>query len=96
MFDLKKAELELSKNTIQQIEQQTAYTWASRSWVAYSNFMKTKDFRWFEDAEQYYLEACEHAACYTKDALSLLKEIKEKLDPIKKDAELIVRKKSFV
>lgn len=95
-FDTKKANEELSKLTLQQIELNAAYSWASRAFVAYTNFNKSKDFRWFRDAEQYYFEACEHAASYEKDPVNLLKEVKTKVDPVKKEAELIVRKKSFV
>src|ERR1700690_1090810 len=95
-FDLKKAQDELSKKTINQIQVETAYTWASRSIIAFGNFMKTKDIRWYNDGLEYLHESLEHAALSEMKKGGPYKEIQIKLSPIYKEAELLVRKKSFV
>lgn len=95
-FDTKAAAEELTKKNLHQIELETAYKWASRAWVAYTNFNKSRDWRWLCDADDYYHEALEHGALAEQKTNGVLKEIRAKIDPVKKEAELIVRKKSFV
>lgn len=95
-FNTKLAAEELNKKPLNQIEEDAAYAWASRSWVAFTNFNKNKDYRWFLAGEQYFFEACEHAACSDKNYAALIKEIKEKIDPVRNEAHLIIKKKSFV
>lgn len=96
MFDLKSAAEILSKKNIHQIQTDTAYSWASKAIIAYKNFNGSKDIRWFFDAKEYEHEGLEHAALIQAKFPIVLKEIQEKLEPLKKEAELIVKKKSFV
>ena len=52
---------ELSTKTLQQIQVETAYTWAYRAWAAYR--LSTQQFvPWAIDAREYEHEAIEHAA----------------------------------
>lgn len=95
-IDTKKAAEELGKFNLHQIQVTTAYTWASRAWVAYNNFNKSKDVRWYNDAQEYFHEALEHAALAESKQKGLLKEIHDKVLPVQKESELIIRKKSFV
>lgn len=95
-FDTKKSTEELSKLNIHQIQSETAYAWGSRAWSAYFNFVKSKDIRWFFDGREYEHEALEHAALIQTKFPLVLKEIQEKLATLKKESDLIVKKKSFV
>jgi hypothetical protein len=95
-FNTKKAAEELAKANIHQIQSDTAYSWGSRAWVSYTNFIKSKDVRWFFDAKEYEHESLEHAALIQAKFPLVLKEIQDKLEPLKKEADLIIKKKSFV
>lgn len=96
MFDLKKASEELSKSNIHTIQVAAAYSWGSRACVAFQNFLKTKDVRWYHDALEYYHESLEHAALVENKKAGTLKEVQNKIQPLADEALLIIKKKSFV
>jgi hypothetical protein len=96
LFDIKAAQLELSKKRLTQIEFETAAKWYARAFVAYTNFTKTKDIRWYLDGDTYENEAIEHGAFVEGKNTDVLKDIRSKVAVVRKEAELIVKKKSFV
>ncbi len=95
-FDIKAAQVELSKKLVHQIEFEAACKWAARAYVAYMNFIKSKDARWMFDAENYWHEYLEHAALSEGKNAEQLVKIRAKVEPLRKDANLLVKKKSFI
>lgn len=95
-FDLKKAAEELSKKTLQVIELENSYAYASRAVIALQNFNKSKDIRWYLDAIEYEKEAYQTAALVEAKKPGTLKEIQSKISPLHNEALLHLKKKSFV
>ena len=61
-LDVKKAKAELNAKTMQQIQLETAWTWASRAVAAYQLYKERGDLKWLLEGEAYADEAQEHAA----------------------------------
>jgi len=64
----RRATEELRKKSLREINEDTAWLWASRAWAAY-NFAKEsprESQRWLKDATEYEHEAVEHAAVSEK------------------------------
>lgn len=61
-FDLESALVEVQTKTAGQIQQETAYKWASRAVACFVLHRKTGDTRWLLRGEDYKHEAIEHAA----------------------------------
>jgi hypothetical protein len=55
--------------TIESIQAATAITWAGRALEAYENFVRTTNFDWLRDADEYMHEALEHAALHPDPAV---------------------------
>lgn len=62
-FDIAKADAELRVKTIQQIQTETAYVWASRAIVCYDRYRHewNNTYHWLRDGDEYAAEAIEHA-----------------------------------
>lgn len=70
---------ELAEKTIEQIQRETAYTWAYRAWAARELATKTTSRAAFLgmmcDATEYSAEAVEHAALAGDEVLSDVRQI---------------------
>lgn len=87
MLEIEKARKELSEKNLNDIQIQTAWTWASRAAASYQNSLdaKGKDkLLYWSLGEEYYHEAVEHAALADSD--SFLKEVRDALAPYQEDA----------
>ena len=62
MIDIVHAAVELRTTTMQQLQEATAWTWASRAAAAYQFYRSSNHLQWLLDAEEYAHEAIEHAA----------------------------------
>lgn len=79
MLDLEKARQELSEKNLDQIQKETAITWASRAGVSFQNCLAAEDLlkavTCFSIGQEYFHEALEHAALVEgEDVLSALKQ----------------------
>jgi hypothetical protein len=76
-LDVKKAAKEIAEKSLDDIQKETAWTWAARSCAAYVAARKIpKDkAKWEHDALEYQHEATEHAALSEDD--NLIHEIRE-------------------
>lgn len=88
MLDLEKAKLELEQKSYAQIQEETAWTWASRACVSYqncSNVSFPEKLACWSMGEEYYHEAVEHAAL-TVDNFGLLKQVRDAVHPFQENA----------
>lgn len=78
MLDLEKARKELSEKNLNDIQKQTAMTWAARAAVSFENCLQSEGIRkvtCFAVGEEYLHEALEHAALVEgEDVLSQIKQ----------------------
>jgi hypothetical protein len=78
MLDLEKARKELSEKNLNDIQKETAVTWASRAAVSFENCLQSdgiKKVTCFAVGEEYLHEALEHAALVEgEDVLSQIKQ----------------------
>lgn len=84
MLDLDSARKELTEKSYTEIEEHTAWTWASRACVVYqfiSESSNEDEFNLCMLAEDYYHEAIEHAALVEGKGPELLKEVIEAITP---------------
>lgn len=94
--NLKKAQEELTKKPIGTIQYEAAISWGARAYIAYQNFLKNKDIRWWSAGCEYWREFCQNGALVDEKYQKILEEIKVQVEKVKDDADLIIRKKSFV
>jgi hypothetical protein len=77
VLDLEKAKKELSEKNLNDIQKETAITWASRAAVSFENCLQSdglKKVTCFAVGEEYLHEALEHAALVEgEDVLSQIK-----------------------
>jgi hypothetical protein len=81
-FDIEAALKEVQEKTIAEIEEETAYKWASRSYSCYELYKDTEELKWLLRAEEYFNEAVEHGAL-VHDSGVTLKIIEDKLKEIR-------------
>lgn len=89
-FDIEAALKELKEKDEDQIEQETAYKWASRSIACFQMYNETKMLRCLLAAENYGHEAIEHAAL-VQDKGKTLKTIEAKLDKAREEIDYDTR-----
>lgn len=80
MLDVKKAKDELSKKSYREIQEVTAWTWASRAAASYENVLTAESEAVIATlllAEEYYHEALEHAALVDVGGSDLLNKIQD-------------------
>lgn len=75
MLDVPKALAELRVKTLEEIESETAYAWASRALAALQFYQSTGDLRWLLNCETYKGEALEHAAFAPPGVLEELRQV---------------------
>lgn len=88
MIDLAKAKVELQQKTYAQIQEETAWTWASRACVSYQNCVSEefpKKLGWWSLGEEYYHEAVEHAG-FNAENPSLVQQIRDAVHPFQEGA----------
>lgn len=93
MIDLDKARTELSQKNMDQIQKETAYTWASRAIVCYENCLNAKgaqQLAWWSLAEEYGTEAKEHSALVENE--DVVSQIKKELTPYQEKAAQFIDK----
>jgi hypothetical protein len=88
MLDLAKAKQELSQKTYAQIQEETAWTWASRACASYQGCVAA-DFpaklALWSLGEEYYHEAIEHAG-FSAANPTLLQQIRDAVHPFQQGA----------
>lgn len=77
-FNVEEALKEVQEKKEEEIEIETAYKWASRSIACYKLYEKTKELKWFIQAEDYFHECLEHASL-AKDMGETLKIIESEV-----------------
>lgn len=88
MIDLAKAKLELTQKSYAQIQDETAWTWASRACVSYQNCVAEefpKKLVCWTLGEEYYHEAIEHAALNSNNP-GLVQQIRDVVHPFQQGA----------
>jgi hypothetical protein len=84
MLKLKDAKEELSKKCYAEIQEETAWKWASRAAASYENVLtepQVGKIGVFLMAEEYYHEAIEHAALVDVGAKRLVAEVQQAVHP---------------
>lgn len=79
MLDIEKAKKELAEKTLDQIQRETAWTWASRAAASFENVIAAdpeKKVSIYMAASEYLHEAIEHAALVFDGDGSLVDEIR--------------------
>lgn len=79
MLDLDKAQKELAEKTLDQIQRETAWTWASRAAVSFENVLSASlehKVAVFACGQEYLHEAIEHAALVEDGDGDLVDEVK--------------------
>lgn len=87
MLDLEKARQELGEKNLDQIQKETAVTWASRAAVSFENCLTSegiKKITCFAIGLEYYHEALEHASLVEGE--DVLSQIKKELVPYQEKA----------
>ena len=79
--------LEVTGKSDSQISVETAYKWAQRAVVAYSQFAKTGEIEWLIRAEDYRHEALEHASL-VEDAGQLVGHLLKAIDQVRAQAKI--------
>lgn len=72
-FDVPKALAELQVKSLEDIETETAFTWASRALASLQNYRATGDVRWLLMWQTFGDEAIEHAAFAPAGILETIK-----------------------
>lgn len=86
-LDLKKGSKDITEKTLAEIQEDTAWTWASRAAACYEKLKETGDWKWKTDAEEYRHEAVEHAALIGDTHPTVLQEIHDALEEYRKEAQ---------
>src|SRR5580698_1313538 len=87
MLDLDKAREELKNKNLDQIQKETAITWASRAAVSYENCVAASGIAkmaYFALGEEYFHEALEHAALVESE--DVISQVKKELVPYQERA----------
>lgn len=95
MLDLDRASEELKQKNYKQIQEETAWTWASRACVSYQNCENlegTEKLVCWTVAEELYHESIEHAALSGNDGL--LQQIRDAVHPYQEKAAFSMGVKS--
>lgn len=79
-----KSDKELSEKTLEQIQVETAKTWADRAETAYKKAIEEKSVKWLVEAEEYAHEAIEHSAL--SEDTTVFDKIKKEIIPLRKEA----------
>jgi hypothetical protein len=93
MLDLDKAREELSQKNMDQIQKDTAYTWASRAIICYENCLSANgvsQLAWWSLAEEYANESKEHSALVSNE--DVLSQIKKEIEPYQEKAAQFIDK----
>lgn len=88
MLDLEKARQDLQQKSYAQIQEETAWTWASRACASYENCVKEKfpmKLICWSLGEEYYHEAIEHAALNSSNP-GLVQDIRNAVHPFQEKA----------
>jgi hypothetical protein len=86
-LNLEKGAKDISSKTLAQIQEDTAWTWASRAAACYEKLKETGDWKWKTDAEEYRHEAVEHAALIGDTRPTVLQEIHDALEKYRTKAQ---------
>lgn len=78
-FDVESALDEVTQKTEQQVEEETAYKWASRAIACYLLYRRTAKVDWLLQGDSYRHEAIEHAAL-VKDEGQVLRIVMQKME----------------
>ena len=87
MLDLDKARQELGEKNLDQIQKETAYTWASRAAISFENCLTStgiKKMTCFAIGLEYFHEALEHASLVEGE--DVLTQLKKELVPYQEKA----------
>jgi hypothetical protein len=87
MLDLEKARQELSQKSLDDVQTETAWTWASRAAVSFENCLSAvgiAKFTYFALGEEYMHEALEHAALV--ESQDVISQVKQELVPYQERA----------
>lgn len=88
MLDVKAAIKELEVKSIEDIQRETAWKWASRACASFQKASEQKSLKaavkWLMEAEEYKHEAVEHAALVEKEDGKLLKEVLHAINEFQK------------
>lgn len=76
---------ELHHKTIEDVQRETATTWAGRAAAAYHLYVQSGQLRFLLDAEEYHHEALEHAALVENDP-GVIAQVRHYLTACKADA----------
>jgi hypothetical protein len=94
MLDVKEAIKELRDKTLEDIQRETAWKWASRACAAFQKASEQKSLKdavkWLLEAEEYKHEAIEHAALIDKEDNKLLKDIVHEIHEFQKKTVKLV------
>lgn len=97
MLKVEEAIKELSEKSLNDIQIETAWKWASRAAASYQNSLEAKGkdrLLYWSIGEEYYHEALEHAALV--DGTALISEVKEALSSYQDDAAEAIGKRFLV
>jgi len=86
-LNIEKGSKDIELKSLAQIQEETAWTWASRAAAAYKKLEETGDWKWKTDAEEYRHEAVEHAALIGDTHPTVLTEIHDALEEYRKEAQ---------
>ena len=89
MLKVKEAKEELSKKSYKDIQEETAYKWASRASASYELVLEVERSRKLVTwtlAGEYYHEAIEHAALVDDETENTVKKIQKDVDPYQEKA----------
>lgn len=86
-LNLEKGAKDIESKSLAQIQEDTAWTWASRAAACYKKLAETGDWKWKTDAEEYRHEAVEHAALIGDTNPTVLNEIHEALEEYRNEAQ---------
>jgi len=97
MIKLEEALKELAEKSLNDIQIETAWKWASRAAASYKNSLNARGkdrMLYWALGEEYYHEAVEHAAL--ADSESFLKEVREALSSYQEEASEALGKRFLV
>jgi hypothetical protein len=86
-LNLEKGLKDIDSKTLPEIQEETAWTWASRAAACYEKLKETGDWKWKTDAEEYRHEAVEHAALIGDTHPTVLQEIHDALEEYRVEAQ---------
>jgi hypothetical protein len=87
MLNIEAAKKELAEKSLNDIQIETAWTWAGRACASYQNSLEAKGkdkLLYWSIGEEYYHESCEHAALVNSE--TFLKEVRDAMAPYQEEA----------